>query len=80
MKKTAARTKRRPSHRHPLRLAAPSRPHNRAVRSRLTPIKARVIRRRFENIGIYISTRTVNAASESINSKMQREVYSPLIP
>ena len=52
--------------------------HNWAVRSRLKPIaeKARMIRRRFENIVTYIRHRITNAASESINSKIQSVKYT----
>jgi transposase len=52
--------------------------HNWAVRSRLKPIaeKARMIRRRFENIVTYIRHRITNAASESINSKIQWVKYT----
>jgi transposase len=52
--------------------------HGWAVRSRLKPIveKARMIQRRFENIVTYIRHRITNAASESINSKIQWVKYT----
>ena len=52
--------------------------HNWAVRSRLTPMieKARMIKRRFENIVTYLKHRITNAASESINSKIQWVKYT----
>lgn len=52
--------------------------HNWAVRSRLNPMieKARMIRRRFENIVTYLQHRITNAASESINSKIQWVKYT----
>lgn len=52
--------------------------HNWAVRSRLPPIieKARMIQRRFENIVTYLQHRITNAASESINSKIQWVKYT----
>jgi hypothetical protein len=53
--------------------------HNWAVRSRLKPMaaKARMIKRRFENIVTYLRHRITNASSESINAKIQW-VKSPL--
>ena len=44
-----------------------------ATRCRLKPVieKARMIHRRFENIITYLRHRITNAASESINSKIQ---------
>jgi transposase len=52
--------------------------HNWAIRSRLKPMmeKARMIHRRFENIVTYIRHRITNAASESINSKVQWVKYT----
>jgi transposase len=52
--------------------------HNWAVRSRLNPIieKARMIKRRFENIVTYLKHRITNAASESLNSKIQWVKYT----
>lgn len=52
--------------------------HNWAARSRLKPMieKARMIRRRFENIVTYLKHRVTNAASESINSKIQWVKYT----
>lgn len=52
--------------------------HNWAVRSRLKPVaeKARMIKRRFENIVTYLRHRITNAASESINSKIQWVKYT----
>jgi transposase len=49
-----------------------------ATRCRLKPIvdKARMIHRRFENIVTYIKQRITNAASESINSKIQWVKYT----
>ena len=49
-----------------------------ATRCRLKPIvdKARMIHRRFENIVTYIRHRITNAASESINSKIQWVKYT----
>jgi len=51
---------------------------NWAVRSRLKPIqeKARLIKRRFDNIVTYIHHRITNAASESLNSKIQWVKYT----
>jgi transposase len=52
--------------------------HNWAVRSRLKPMieKARMIQRRFANIIIYLRLRITNAASKSINSKIQWVKYT----
>ena len=52
--------------------------HNWAVRSRLKPRieKARIIKRRFENIVTYLKHRITNAVSESINSKIQWVKYT----
>ena len=52
--------------------------HNWAVRSRLQPMidKARMIKRRFDNIVTYLKHRITNAASESINSKIQWVKYT----
>jgi transposase len=52
--------------------------HGWAVRSRLNPMidKARMIKRRFENIVTYLKHRITNAASESINSKVQWVKYT----
>jgi transposase len=52
--------------------------HNWAVRSRLQPIigVARMLKRRFENIITYLRHRVTNAASESINSKIQWVKYT----
>lgn len=52
--------------------------HNWAVRSRLKPIieKARMIKRRFDNIVTYLRLRITNAASESLNSKIQWVKYT----
>ena len=52
--------------------------HNWATRSRLRPMieKARMIKRRFENIVTYLRPRITNAASESINSKIQWVKYT----
>jgi transposase len=49
-----------------------------AVRSRLTPMKevARMLLRRFENIVTYLTHRITNAASESVNSKVQWVKYT----
>jgi transposase len=51
---------------------------NWAVRSRLHPMleKARMLRRRFENIVTYLKHRITNAASEFINSKVQWVKYT----
>lgn len=52
--------------------------HNWAVRSRLKPMieKARMLKRRFGNIVTYLHHRITNAASESINSKVQWVKYT----
>ena len=52
--------------------------HNWAVRSRLAPMieKARMLQRRFENIITYLKHRITNAASESLNSKIQWVKYT----
>lgn len=52
--------------------------HNWAIRSRLSPFieKARMLKRRFENIVTYLHHRITNAASESINSKVQWVQYT----
>lgn len=52
--------------------------HNWAVRSRLRPMveKARMLKRRFENVVTYLKHRITNAASESINSKVQWVKYT----
>lgn len=52
--------------------------HSWAVRSRLKPMmeKARTIKRRFGNIVTYLRHRITNAASESINSKIQWVKYT----
>ena len=52
--------------------------HNWAVRSRLKPMieKARMLQRRFDNIVTYLRLRITNAASESINSKIQWVKYT----
>jgi transposase len=52
--------------------------HNWAVRCRLKPMieKARMIKRRFDNIVTYLRHRITNAASESINSKIQWVKYT----
>jgi transposase len=49
-----------------------------AIRSRLEPMKevARMLQRRFENIVTYLKHRITNAASESINSKVQWVKYT----
>lgn len=51
---------------------------NWAARSRLKPMqeKAKLINRRFENIVTYLHHRITNAASESINSKIQWVKYT----
>jgi transposase len=51
---------------------------NWAARSRLKPMqaKAKLIKRRFENIVTYLHHRITNAASESINSKIQWVKYT----
>lgn len=47
--------------------------HGWAVRNRLAPMleKARMLKRRFENVVTYLKHRINNAASESLNSKIQ---------
>ncbi len=52
--------------------------HGWAVRSRLRPMLevARTLKRRFENIVTYLHHRVTNAASESINSKIQWVKYT----
>jgi transposase len=52
--------------------------HNWAVRSRLQPMiqVARMLKRRFENIITYLCHRITNAASESINAKIQWVKYT----
>ena len=52
--------------------------HNWAVRSRLQPMieVARTLKRRFENIITYLRHRITNAASESINAKIQWVKYT----
>jgi transposase len=52
--------------------------HNWAVRSRLKPILevARMLKRRFENIITYLTHRITNAASESLNAKIQWVKYT----
>ena len=52
--------------------------HNWAVRSRLRPMLevARMLKRRFENIITYLRSRITNAASESINAKIQWVKYT----
>jgi transposase len=52
--------------------------YNWAVRSRLQPMKevARMLKRRFENIITYLRHRITNAASESINAKIQWVKYT----
>lgn len=52
--------------------------HNWAVRSRLQPMikVARMLQRRFEHIITYLRHRVTNAASESINSKIQWVKYT----
>jgi hypothetical protein len=52
--------------------------HNWAVRSRLQPMieVARMLKRRFENIITYLRHRITNAASESINAKIQWVKYT----
>jgi len=52
--------------------------HGWAVRSRLQPMieVARTLRRRLENILTYLKHRITNAASESINSKIQWVKYT----
>lgn len=52
--------------------------HNWAVRSGLKPMieKARMLKRRFKNVITYVKHRITNAASESINSKVQWVKYT----
>jgi transposase len=52
--------------------------HNWAVRSRLKPMieVGRMLKRRFENIITYLRHRVTNAASESINAKIQWVKYT----
>ena len=52
--------------------------HGWAVRSRLQPMieTARMLKRRLENILTYLRHRVTNAASESINSKIQWVKYT----
>jgi transposase len=52
--------------------------HGWAVRSRLQPMieVARMLKRRLENILTYLRQRITNAASESINSKIQWVKYT----
>jgi len=52
--------------------------HNWAVRSRLKSMieKARMLRRRFDNIVTYLRHPITNAASESLNSKIQCVKYT----
>ena len=52
--------------------------YNWAVRSRLQPLieVARMLKRRFENIITYLRHRITNAASESINAKIQWVKYT----
>lgn len=52
--------------------------HGWAVRSRLTPMieVARMLKRRLENVLTYLRHRITNAASESINSKIQWVKYT----
>src|SRR5207302_10455761 len=49
-----------------------------AVRSRLQPVKevAKMLKRRFENIITYLRHRITNAASESLNAKIQWVKYT----
>lgn len=63
--------------------ATPARKHfhwwyNWAVRSRLKPMAevARMLKRRFENVITYLKHRITNAASESINSRVQWVKYT----
>lgn len=51
---------------------------NWAVRSRLEPMQetARMLKRRFENVVTYLEHRLTNAASESINAKVQWVKYT----
>jgi transposase len=52
--------------------------YNWAVRSRLKPMaeKARMLKRRFDNVATYLKHRITNAASESINAKIQWVKYT----
>ena len=52
--------------------------YNWAMRSRLEPMKekARMLKRRFENIITYLRHRITNAASESLNAKIQWVKYT----
>ena len=52
--------------------------YNWAVRSRLQPMKevAAMLKRRFENIITYLRHRITNAASESLNAKIQWIKYT----
>ena len=52
--------------------------YNGAVRSRLEPMKekARMLKRRFENIITYLQHQITNAASESLNAKIQWVKYT----
>jgi transposase len=52
--------------------------HNWAVRSRLRPMLevARMLKRRFENVVTYLRHRITNAASESLNAKIQWVKYT----
>jgi len=52
--------------------------YNWAVRSRLRPMmdKARMLKRRFQNVITYLDHRITNAASESLNSKIQWVKYT----
>lgn len=52
--------------------------YNWAVRSRLEPMKevARMLQRRFENVITYLRHRITNAASESLNAKIQWVKYT----
>jgi transposase len=52
--------------------------YNWAVRSRLEPMKekARMLKRRFENIITYLQHKITNAASESLNAKIQWVKYT----
>ena len=52
--------------------------YNWAVRSRLEPMKEKAVmlKRRFENIIIYLQHQITNAASESLNAKIQWVKYT----
>ena len=52
--------------------------HGWATRSRLKPMinVARMLKRRFENVVTYLRHRITNAASESINSRIQWVKYT----